>query len=200
MAGRNAYLEEVPMSKAAIKSKPSEDIDLPLLKVEISEFPKGGKYKVDDYVMAAAYYVIMGTSVQVSKYTGIPSRTIRKWTGEEWWKTLVQEVRKAKQDELDAKLTNIIMVAGEKLADRVENGDTLVVQGELTKVPLKAMDLAKVVGITYDKRALLRGDPTSRTEQMKDSTTILAELQNKFAQMAKDYLPKPIQGEVIKNE
>jgi len=200
MKGRNTYEEEIPRSKAAIAAEPSEDLDLPVLSVKYEDFPKSATYKPDDYVMAAAYFVILGNTVKVSKYTGIPGRTIRSWTGQDWWKELVREVRKAKQDELDSKLTKIIMTASDKLEDRVLNGDTLVVQGDLTQVPLKAMDIAKVLGILYDKRALLRGDPTSRTETTKDSASIMRELQEKFADMAKEMLPKPIQGEVVFDE
>lgn len=132
------------------------------------------KYTIEERVMAVTYYAITGSSLQASKHmaaanTTCPASTIREWKNNStWWKPLLTEVRKAKQDELDGKLTDIIMAGTEALRDRLENGNVKYDSrtGEQYRIPLTSGELAKdTIGIMFDKRALLRGDPTQRIER-----------------------------------
>src|SRR3990167_4937812 len=122
------------------------------------------------------------------------------WYKKPWWKELLKEVRAAKQDELDALLTGIIMEASNQLADRVKYGNSVVTDaGEVVKVPLKATELATAgIGIPYDKRALIRWDATVKVELQGSVDAILERLKNTFESLAKTILIN--EKEVITNE
>ena len=166
------------------------------------------KYTPDERIMAATYYAVTGSSIQASEKckaqgTPIPASTIRKWKNTtSWWKPVLHEVRKAKQEELDAKLTSIIMEGADKLEDRVRNGNIKLNPrtGELNRVPMTSGELSKdAVGIPYDKRALMRGDPTSRTERV-DPKLMLEDLAKQFVKIVEMNEPKPIEAEIIEND
>jgi len=77
-----------------------------------------------------------------------------------------------KRCELDGALTRIIHESTAQLLDRLRNGDPVMVAGEVRRKPVSARDLALVVAITYDKRALVRHVP----EQPQDQRLSLDEL------------------------
>jgi hypothetical protein len=156
------------------------------------------KYTPQQRIGACAQYMVTGSSRAVERLNGIPASTVRAWMLDPWWKELSREVRKAKQDELDAKLTGIIMKATVQLEDRVDNGnDVLDKNGELRKVPMNSSQLAKdAIGIIYDKRALVRNQATSIVEH-KDDKTILRDLATQFVKIMKENEPSLIEGEVV---
>ena len=131
------------------------------------------KWTTEDRILACTYFAVTGSSIKTSNHMAavgspVPSSTIRMWKQEAWWKPVMTAVRKGKNDELDSKLTDIIMAGTEQLKDRVENGNVkLDRDGELVRVPLSSAELAKdAIGIPFDKRALVRGDPTQRIEKI----------------------------------
>ena len=134
------------------------------------------KWTPEDRIMACTYYAITGNSLQAAeKCKGhggkeIPASTIRKWKNySAWWKPVLHEVRKSKQEELDAKLTNIIMEGTDQLSDRILNGNHKLNNrtGELDRIPMSSSELSRdAIGIPFDKRALMRGDATSRVERV----------------------------------
>ncbi len=167
------------------------------------------KYTPEERIMAATYYAVTGSSIQASEKcanqgTPIPASTIRKWKNTtSWWKPVLHEVRKAKQEELDAKLTSIIMEGADKLEDRVRNGNIKLnpKTGELNRIPMTSGELAKdAVGIPYDKRALMRGDPTSRIEKV-DPKLMLEDLAKQFVKIVEMNEPKTIiEAELVEDD
>ena len=159
-------------------------------------------YTPEQKVRAAQAYLITGTSVKAQKYCGIKADMIRKWKAQsEWWPELFQQVKKSKNDELEASFTQIMDSAIVQVADRLDNGDSKVQKdGSIIKVPMGGKEIAIVLSIMYDKRALLRGDVTSRTEK-KDSNAMQL-LQSKFEDIAKQLEAKPINEtyEVLEND
>jgi transposase-like protein len=153
---------------------------------EVAQMGANSKWPTDTKIQAAAYYAVMGSMVQVAKHVGVPKATLYHWVKKPWWKKLVRQVRIAKQDELDSKLTGVIMAAADQLKDRVENGNIKVdtESGKQTRVPLSSSELSKDgIGIPFDKRALLRGDPTAKIERV-DSTKVLEQLAEQFTMLA----------------
>ena len=65
-------------------------------------------------------------------------------------------------------------------------------------MPMTSGELSKdAIGIPYDKRALMRGDPTSRTEKI-DPKTMLEDLAKQFVKIVEMNEPKTIiDGEII---
>lgn len=145
-----------------------EDIDLP------RQGTHG--YTPEDRLRAALAWSVTGTAQGASDVCGIPRQTIDDWTRTEWWAPLVSEARLLKNDELDAKLTNILDLATQALRDRLREA----IANPDAKVTIQ--QLAIVAAVSHDKRALLRGDPTSRTERVSSEDRI-NKLRDEFAGM-----------------
>ena len=167
------------------------------------------KYTPAQRIQAATVWTVTGNDREVERQTGIPRHAIIYWRRKSpWWKELVRQVRKAKQDELDAMLTGIIFKGVEQIADRIENGNpkrSITEDGRVLEytVPLSAGELATAtLAIPYDKRALLRGDPTARTERSSQDEIqeSLAKLANTFESFAKRIAPQYKEPETIDAE
>lgn len=143
-----------------------EDIDL----------PRQGTHghTPEDRLKAALAWVITGTGEGASRECGIPSRTIQDWTVQEWWEPLVAEARALKQSELDASLTTIIHKCAQRLTERLDSEEGISKAG--------IQQIATTLAISMDKRALMRGDPTSRTERVSSEDRI-NKLRDEFAGM-----------------
>ncbi len=92
-----------------------------------------------------------GNVLQTARETGIPHQTIRVWlqTPDRF-----TELQNRTQKELDVKLNKTV----HKLIDSISDHD-------LTDVPLSQKSTA--FGIVFDKLQLLRGQPTSITENIE---------------------------------
>jgi hypothetical protein len=135
--------------------------------------PPTVKGKIDgktwDYksrVTAVTAYLATGSNTEAAAVIGATEGTIRNWRKAQWWEELALEIKQRKNDELDAKLSKIIDKVAETIEDRLDNGeahyDTRT--HEIVRVPVKMKDAAVVGAIGFDKRQLLRGDVTSRSE------------------------------------
>jgi hypothetical protein len=143
---------------------------------------EGSHYTDEQRREAVGHYVVLGNWQAVSEVTGIPHRTCTSWAHAPWFATLYAEVRAEKGAELDGAFTRIIHKATDELLDRLENGDAVLIDGEVKRKPVSARDLALISGITYDKRALARNEPTSITGSDKVD---LPDLWNFLAESAK---------------
>lgn len=151
------------------------------------------KYTEEDKQRAIANYLVFCNMVQVSKITGIPRSTLMTWTKSEWWVNKITIARIEQNQKLDAKFTNIIEKATYAIEDRIENGDfRLNKKEELLRVPMTGRDLSIVTGVTFDKRNLQRGQPTSITENI-DTETRLEKLANQIRAVSQ----KTIEGQCV---
>lgn len=114
---------------------------------------------------AAIAYLMTGSTEEAGRMVNVPGRTIRSWTQESWWEDVIKEAQTVKQKELDAIWTGLIHKAADKLRTTIDEGETVLTKtGETKKIPVKAKDLAIIMSIAVDKRALMRGQATSRKE------------------------------------
>jgi len=143
-----------------------EDIDL----------PRQGTHghTTEERMRAALAWVITGTCQGVEDHTGIARRTVQDWVVSEWWEPLVTEARQLKQFELDASLTNIIHKCSQRLTERLDDPEGISKAG--------IQQIATTLAIAMDKRALMRGDPTSRSERVSSEDRI-NKLRDEFAGM-----------------
>jgi len=133
---------------------------------------------------AVCTYAVAGNSRRVAEITGIPEGTIRSWKGTQWWAEAMSKIVVEQDDELGAKLTGLVNKAVDEVNDRLENGN-YVYNPKLDKLirkPVDAKELAIVTAISIDKRQLLRGLPTSRTETVSQTERLkgLSEQFKKF--------------------
>lgn len=159
-----------------------------------------GYYRDEKKVEAATLYAVLGKVKETSELTGVPEQRLREWLRDDWFCAIIEEVREENNQKLDAKFTEIVETALEGLNDRLKNGDHVMSpRGEVTRMPVKAKDLASIVSGQLEKRELLRGKPTQRTESQQSTPEatlkLLAEQFISLAQQGKK--PKTIEAEVV---
>ena len=148
-------------------------------------YAKPGSYPDTKKIECATLYAVTGNMKKVAELAGVPYSTIQSWRKTEWFNALLEEIRLENDQQLDAKMSGIIDKVMDEIKNRLFEGDVVVGKhGELIRKPVALRDLSIVMGINIDKRNLMRGKPTSRTE----STSIeqrLETLMKKFSEMGK---------------
>jgi hypothetical protein len=146
-----------------------------------------GGYPPEIKIQAAVNYMIVGSFDKAGKMMGITGSTIANWAkNSEWWPAVTAQIRKERGDELDVCLTGVIHDGVATVADRLTGGDILFDKktGEFYRQPIKGRDAAVITSIMFEKRALLRGDPTSRIEKISTEER-LSKIQKEFKKFSK---------------
>lgn len=137
-------------------------------------------------------YAVVGNVQKTSDLTDVSPNTIRAWRKEEWFRKILDEIRDENDEKIDVKFTEIVEKALDQVLERLEKGETVVTKGgELVTKPLSARDLALISAIMVDKRNLLRGRPTTRTETVTNAQQ-LEKLATQFADLANKRRPQVI--------
>lgn len=143
------------------------------------------------------------SSRSLERLTGINANTVRDWRTQDWWAEMLERIHAGKDDETVGRFTEIVDKSLDVIQDRLANGDFKLntKTGEIKRVPVSLRDATVVGSIIVDKRQLLRGKPTSRSEQISPGARLekLAEEFRKFA-AAKDVSKEGEVLEVIKDE
>lgn len=149
-----------------------------------------GIYPEEKRIEVTTLYAATGNIKQVSEFTGVPVGTIKNWRKQIWFYELLKEIREENNEKIDANFNEIIEQALFQLLDRVKNGDFVFnAKMELVRRPLTGKDLSLVAAINIDKRQLLRGEPTSRSEAVRGEDekglTRIEKLAETFENLAK---------------
>ena len=149
-----------------------------------------GMFPEEHKVEAASVYAVTGSLQRTSELTGVPERTLQSWRQTEWFQNLLREIWAENNEKIDAKFTAIIEKSLDQVIDRLDNGDYHVTRdGKLVRKPISAKELSLVQAINVDKRQLLRGLPTSRSEAgqsgAEKTVSRLEKLAETFEQLAK---------------
>lgn len=118
-----------------------------------------------------AYLITGGNSSRAVELACVPemkAATLRQWKKRsKWWDDAVSHSKVLLQKDLDMAYTRMLHRTEKELFNRVEEGDVVILKdGTEVRKPLSAKDLMYVHGIVFDKRAMTRGEPTSRTEKV----------------------------------
>ena len=178
----------------------TESLDTTALVDLIPDDKINGKYTKEQKARAVAFYFAHRSLRKVESLTGIPRPTIALWkNNSEWWGILWTIFNAQKNDELDGALTDIIDKSVVEMRDRLENGDQkLTKDGELVRVAVPFRDLAVAgLGVTFDKRALGRGEATSRTEHISEGDR-LKRLEAQFKRISRQ--EKVVEGVLLTKE
>lgn len=157
----------------------------------------GPGYPPDLKINACMAWVLTGSPKRAERMTGVPAQTISAWKrNATWWPEVELGCKANLQSELEGKYTHLMHLMVDEAIDRVENGDIKYDshKDKYVEVPISAKDLASMSAIFFDKRALMRGDPTSRTEKVS-TDAILGHLKEEFKRFAQaktiDSKPEP---------
>lgn len=157
-------------------------------------------------IEAAALWAVTKNFTDVSKLVGVRTYILKKWSKEPWWDNVIQNVRKEQNEILDAKMTQVLDKAIDLIKDRIEGGEYWLDRkktqetGEPTyiRLPLRAKDATIAVDTLFDKRQLLRGEATTRSESITEVDK-LKKLQENFERLAQSKGINP-DGELIENQ
>jgi len=148
---------------------------------ELVESNVGSQYSDETRREVAALYVCHGNIPHIARLSNVPQRTIYEWQKTStWWEPLVAEIRNLTKDSHIAKLEAVVERAFDQVLDRVDNGDHVVVQGEIMRVPMKGKDLAVTGAVALDKSRLLQGAATS----IRADSSTTADLVKRFEELA----------------
>ncbi len=169
---------------------------------DISElYSSRARYSAEQKLQAVTAYVMTGTVRGATHLTGLKHQLISDWKNNStWWPEAYAQTKKMKQEEADGVMTSIIHLAANETLDRILHGDEIVTKdGDVVRRKMGGKELATTMAITFDKRALIRGEPTSRSEKV-DTASTMEHLKEEFAKMAKDALTSTVIDVTPKNE
>lgn len=154
---------------------------------------KPGWWSEKKRIEALTILAATGTYAKVEELTGVPPQTVRQWMKEQWARDLLDEIRNENDHAIDSKFTEIVHTALANLSQRLEQGDSKVLRdGTIVQVPISARDLAIITAINVDKRQLLRGKPTTRSENVTEGSK-LQRLEQMFLKLAQSKQEKVVE-------
>jgi hypothetical protein len=182
--------EKIQVDSTILKKKVGHPTTVELRRTN-SEPVRGRKagrryhYTDKDKLNAVCVFAVAGNSRRVAELTKIPEATIRAWKQTEWWNDAMSRIITEQDEELNTKLTKLVDKAVEAVNDRLENGNYIYNPklDKLVRKPVDAKELAIVTAISIDKRQLLRGQPTSRIENISQDER-LKKLSDQFKKFA----------------
>jgi len=133
---------------------------------DIAQWPKGCRYSVEQRFSVLALYASTGNLKKTAREVGIPEKTVAYWRDKSpWWQANITAIRDANNDLVDAKLSEIIHKANDQQLERIDSGDEIMGKdGEMVRRKISGRDLATIGAIAFDKRQILRNQPTSITQ------------------------------------
>lgn len=159
----------------------------------------GNAWSEKKRIEAATAHAMGLSAPLIEAATGVPAQTIRHWRMSDWFRDLVEEIRREDDNTVDAKLTNIVSKSMDVILDRLDNGDFMFdpKEGGFVRKPLAAKDANRIADTMFDKRNLLRGKPTSISSKQELVSDRLLKLAVEFERFVNS---KEIKGEVINDK
>lgn len=130
-------------------------------------------------------YLITGSVAKTAEITKVPLRTIHGWRTQKWWEIKFEEAKERYRKTLDGKFSAMFGYIAKELETRLRKGDEVVLK-DGTKVYKKipARELASIADHLWKILALIRGEPTSRSEKIT-TTEYLDKLQEDLEKRTK---------------
>ena len=117
------------------------------------------------------------------------------WSHADWWIELETKLKTSASRSLEARFTHLIHKTLEIVEDRLKRGDPRIrPDGSIARQGVSGKDAALIQCQLFDKRALLRGDPTSRTERTSTAKDRLKGLARDMERLA----ATPVVGKAVK--
>jgi len=137
---------------------------------------KSGWWPEEKRIEVVALYAAGMTSPdELSRLTKVSPTTIKTWKTEDWFTDMLDKVHTSIDQDIVSKQTAIVDKALEAIQDRLSNGEYIVksrkqpdgsYKDEIHPRPVNMRDANIVATTVVDKRQLLRGKATSRSEKI----------------------------------
>lgn len=115
-----------------------------------------------------------GSLAQVARELQTSVYELTKLSRSDWWIRELEAYQREERASADAKLTRCMGKTLEEIEDRLENGDVkMTALGEEKRVKVDANTLVRLYSVMFDKRQLIRGEPThidAANEKLKELT------------------------------
>ncbi len=127
----------------------------------------------------AATFLSTGSLNRTAELTNTPPTTVQQWAHTEWWHTLLGTLREQYREELEARISTALFKSLDQIDERLNNGDVTVTKmGDIVRHPIRARDLGIIASILFDKRQIIRHQPTSITASDSRLQTLAAKLEH----------------------
>ena len=159
---------------------------------------EGGHWSEKKQLEVVTTYLALGNLSEASRICNVPYETCKKWKQADWWDKLITDIQSGEGQRSDNKMTKVIDKALDLILTRMDEGDYQYDQktGRLVKVPLKARDLERVASGLFDKRQLIRKQPTNIKQSDLSQTERLMQIAEQFSQ----FIGKKVVEEKVVNE
>lgn len=170
-----------------------------------------GHASKEQKVTAAVAYLMGHSFPTAARIAGVSKPTIYDWKyRSSWWNELLNHLKMHHDADMEARTSGIISKALEAVEDRIDNGDEVLTKdGEVKRKAVGGRDMAIIVGTLYDKRQLMRNQPTNisasstdqdRLERLKEQYEQLAEkkvnsLEGEYTEVTHDHAEQEQQEE-----
>ena len=181
--------EKIKVDSSLLKKRPGAPTTLELRRksapVQGKVKGKRDHYSEKEKINACCVFAVAGNSRRTAEITKIPESTIRVWKTTIWWNEITARIYAEQDEDLSSKLTKLVDNAVTALNDRLTDGDYFynTKLNTIIRKPVNARDIAAVTVMAVDKRQLLRGKATSRTETISVSER-MKDLAKQFKQFA----------------
>lgn len=105
---------------------------------------------------AVSYYVEHGNLRKVAARLGITNADALALSRSAWWQEHLAELDAAEQAKLHARYSRVLHKSLSHLETRLDEGDTVIVDGEERRIPIPARTLAAISASALDKRDQLK--------------------------------------------
>lgn len=161
-----------------------------------------GIFTQEKQIELATLFAVTGDYETTANLAKVNVTHLRKLARTEDFRSILKEIREENAEKFDAKFATIVEKAQDELIDRLEHGDWKLTRGGKVRIPMQGKDVGVLAAINFDKLQLIRGKPTSRTENLSNNSRLEA-LAEKFIALAnKVNKPRPVEVidvEVIKD-
>lgn len=157
---------------------------------------KNAHYSPKQRLEVVTAYLTLGKVSLVAAATGVPEETIHRWKAQDWFKTMVADVRSQSNVEVSGRLRMVIDKSVNVINDRLENGDFQYdpKRGTFVRKPIGAKVAGDILSKAIDKQLILdkiESAPTADASKIEDR---LKAIQEKLLEVSRFNQSKTIEG------
>jgi hypothetical protein len=157
---------------------------------------KNQHYSPKQRLEVVTSYLMLGKVSLVAAATGVPEETIHRWKAQDWFKTMVTDVRSQSNVEVSGRLRMVIDKSVNVINDRLEHGDFQYdpKKGTFVRKPVGAKVAADILAKSIDKQMMLdkiESAPTADASKIEDR---LKAIQDKLLEVSRFNQSKTIDG------